>query len=83
MCRDDDPGRPRSLRAADDRAEIARIGDLVEARDERAFVRGELPAVGVLVGLTPREHALVVARASCFAELALRLYLQTRAFDFL
>src|SRR6185436_12634721 len=71
VCRNDDARRPRSLCAADHRAEIARVGDLVEAGEERALRRGELPAVGVLVGLAPGEYALVVTSSRGFAQLAL------------
>ena len=73
VCRNDDAGRSRSFCAADDGAEIARVGDLVEAGEERSLRRGELPAVGVLVGLAPGEHALVVTRPRRFAQLALGL----------
>ena len=81
--RDDDSCRSRSFGAADDGAEVARVGHLVETCKQRELGGCKLPPVRVLVRLAPREHALVIAGACCFAELAFRLGLQPRAFDFL
>src|SRR4051794_16722573 len=71
--RDDDARRARPVRAADDRAEIARVSHLVETYEQWTVDRRKLPAVGVLVGLTPREHALMVARAGRVAQLTFEL----------
>ena len=81
MGRDDDSRRPRSLGTADDRAEVVRVGDLVEACQQGTIGGGQLPAVGVLVGLAPGEHALVIARAGGLTELALGLDLNSRAVE--
>ena len=67
----DDAGRAGALRAPADRAEVARVGDLVEHGEQRPLARGELVRVGVAVRLDPRDDALVVARAGELAQLAL------------
>src|SRR5207248_8913931 len=79
--RHDHPGPTRSIDAADDGAEIARIRDLVEAREQRSLGGRELPAVGVAVRLTPRDHALVVTRTRGFAQLALELRVEARPIE--
>ena len=71
MGGNDHAGRAGALRAAADRAEVARVGDLVEHREQRPLGRGELVGVGVAVGLDARDDALVVARAGELAQLAL------------
>ena len=76
--RHDDAGRARTLGAAADGAEVARVGDAVEHREQRTLGRRELVAVGVAVGLDEREHALVVARVGAVAQLALELQLRAR-----
>ena len=69
---DHDPVRAEAGSGTHDGTEVARIGHLVETRKQRKLGGCELPPVRVLVRLAPREHALVVAGACCFAELALR-----------
>src|SRR5581483_3032121 len=76
--RDDDPGRPRSLRAPQHGAEVARVADLVETREERLRGGGELERVGVAERLAPRDDALVVARPGRLAEISLELRLDAR-----
>src|SRR5437588_12190724 len=69
----DDPGRSGTLRAAADRAQVARVADLVETGEERTLDGGELVRVGVAVRLAPGEHALVVAGAGGLRQVALEL----------
>ena len=78
MRRHDDAGRAGALGAAADGAEVPRVADLVEAREQRPLRRRELVGVGVPVRLAPREHALVVARADRLAEVPLELDLDAR-----
>src|SRR4051812_5033567 len=51
--RDDDAGRSRPLGAPDHGAEVARVADLVEAREQRPFDARELIRVGVDERLAP------------------------------
>ena len=71
MSRHDDPGRAGARRTTNDSAEVARIGDLVEAADERALDGRKLPRVGVRVRLTPGDDTLVIGRPGRLGELAL------------
>ena len=79
MSRDDDAGRARSLGAPDHRAEVARVGDLVEAGEQRPLDGCELVRIGVAIRLAPGEHALVVARLGRLADLAIGLDVDARA----
>ena len=76
--RDDDARRSRALGAPAHGAEVPRVAHLVETGEERAVGRGELVGVGVLVGLAPREHALVVARAGGLGDVPLELHVHAR-----
>ena len=60
-------------------AEVARIGDLVEAGDERSLAGDELVRVRVAIRLAPGHDSLVVACPGRVRELALGLDLQPRA----
>src|SRR5204862_6310861 len=55
---------------------------LVAPGEQRLLPHCELPPIGVLVPLAPRGHALLVARACRFGQLALEVGLHTRAVDF-
>src|SRR5690348_1905149 len=70
---DDDPRRASALGAPAHRTEVARVGDPVEADEEREVLRGELPAVRVPVRLRPRDDALMVARPGGLGEPTLEL----------
>src|SRR5207237_1348145 len=71
----------RPLGAADHGAQVSWIADLVEASKERRLTGGELERVGVAKRLTPREDALVVARARGLRQVTLELRLHARPFD--
>src|SRR5438128_644127 len=75
----DDAGRPGARSGARHCAEIPRIGDLVEADEQRRLDDGQLPRVGVAEGLAPRDQPLVVAGLRDVGELLLLAHLDTRA----
>src|SRR5947209_11483990 len=79
--RHDDSCRARALRAAADGAEIARVADLVEAREQRPLPLGELIRVRVLVRLAPGEHTLMVARPGLLGDVAVELRLDARPLE--
>jgi hypothetical protein len=76
--RQDDAGRARAFRSPDDCAEVVRVGDLVEANEERRVAAGELPGVGIPERRGPRDEPLVVARPRRLAQNPLRLDLRAR-----
>ena len=78
MRRHDDARRARTVGAAADRAEVARIGHPVEHREERLRLRGQLVRVGVAIGLDHRDEPLVVARRGPLGQVALALHLRAR-----
>ena len=69
--RQHEAGCTRALRAPTDGAEVLRIGDAVQADEQRLWPLGELVGVGVPVGLAEGDDALVFARARELRELAL------------
>src|SRR5438105_8813856 len=75
----DDAGRARRLGAPADRAEIARVGDLVETDDERLRRGRQLKGIGVAVRLAQREYALMIGGTGCGGQVALGLDLHARA----
>ncbi len=79
MLRHDDAAGARSLRAPADRAEVVRIGDAVEADEERPLTAGELPGVGVRVRLAEGDDSLVVPGARRRGQRSLGAYLDTQA----
>ena len=78
---DDDARRAGPLGAAADRAEVVRVGHLVEADDQRPLAGGELPGVGVAVGLAEGDDALVVARPRLGGQRRLRPDLHPEPLD--
>src|SRR5213078_5026656 len=78
VCGHDDSGRARSLCAANDCAEVARICHLVEADEERDVSPGELASVRVAKGLAPRDEPLMVAGFRGLAQQSLPLDLRPR-----
>ena len=75
----DDSRRARSLRAPDDRAQVVRVGDLVEADEQRTLLARQRVGVRVPERLAPGDDTLMVARAGSVAEQPLRLDLRSRA----
>ena len=71
MRRDDDARRSRPFGRPADGAEVARVGDAVEHREQRTLDGGQLIGVGVAVRLDARDHALVVARTGELGQVAL------------
>jgi hypothetical protein len=76
--RNDDAGCARARRRAGDGAQVARVGDLVEAGDQRTGGSRQLVGIGVAVGLDPGHDALVLARQRRLREVALGLDLEAR-----
>ena len=78
----DEPVRARSFGTAADGAEVVGIGHLVETDEQRALRSGrELPRIGVLVRLAPRQDSLMVARSRRIRQLAFELDLDARPLD--
>ena len=73
MCGHDHAGRACALGAPADGAEIVRIADPVEHREERPLRAGQLVGIGVAIGLDQRQHALVVTGPGALGELAVGL----------
>ena len=71
MRRHDDAGRAGALGAAADGAEVVRIGDPVEHREQRLVGLRQLVRVRVAVRLDARDDALVVARPRALGQVAL------------
>ena len=65
---DDDPVRARTFGATDDRAQVVRVGDLVEADHERPLALDQRVRVGVAVRLAEGDDALVIARVRRVAQ---------------
>ena len=76
-----DPVRPGPLGAANDRAEIVRVGDLVEAHQQWALADDELVGIGITVGLAEGDDALVLRRACSFVQPSLGDDLKPEAGD--
>ena len=70
--RQHDAGRAGAFGAPAHRPEVARVGDLVEADEERPVGRSQLVRVRVAVGLAAGDEALVLARAGELGQLPLR-----------
>ena len=73
MRRHDHAGRPRSLGSAADGAEVVRIGDPVEADEERTRLSRELEGIRVPVWLAKSQHALVVASPGLLGQVPIGL----------
>jgi hypothetical protein len=67
VCRQHDAGCARTLGAADDRAQVVRIGDLVEADEQGTLALREVVGVRVVERLAPGDDALMVASAGGLA----------------
>ena len=78
MCRHDHAGRAGPFRAAGDRAEVAGVGDAVEADEQRARLPRQLEGVAISIRLDASDDALVVASTGGVGQLALGLDLDTR-----
>ena len=79
MSREDDACRARPLRASNDRAQVVRVGDLVEADEKGRSRRCQRVGVRVPKRLAPGDDPLVVARAGGIAQQPLLLHLRSRA----
>jgi hypothetical protein len=77
--RHDDARRSRSLGAPRDRAQVVRIGDLVEAYEERRLRTRERPGIRIAERLAPGDEPLVIARPGGLAQHPLGLHLQPRS----
>jgi hypothetical protein len=78
MRGDDDTRRARAFGAPADGAQVARIGNPVEADEQRLLLGGQLVPVGVAVRRALGDDALVIAGAGRLAQLALELHLHAR-----
>ena len=71
MRRNDHARRAGTGRRADHCAEVPRIGDLIEAGEERRLLGRERPRVGVRIRAGPGNDALVVGALGRLGQLAL------------
>src|SRR5262249_6438892 len=73
-------GRAGAFRAPTNGTEVARVGDAVEAREQRSLDAGELICVRIAEGLDTRDDPLMVARTRKLGQRALGSYLDPRPF---
>ena len=76
---DDDAAGAGPLGAAADGAEVVRVGDLVEADDERPLAPCDLVRVRIAIRLAERDDALVVHRPGGLVETPLGNHLEAEA----
>jgi hypothetical protein len=78
---DDNARRSGALGAATDRAQVVRVGHLVEASDQRPLAGNELEGVCVAVRLAECYDPLVIAGAGRSGQRRLRPNLEAQPLD--